>query len=79
MGWDDHATQMAVTDALWKLTPFTPKQRALLEWLKVPEELIMTVSKGEASRLIDTELAAQHAPQASLHRLRERLITVMPS
>ena len=68
MGWDDHATQMAVTDALWKLTPSTPKQRALLKRLKVPEELIMTVTKGEASRLIDSELAAQHAPQASLRR-----------
>ena len=68
MGWDDHATQMAVTDALWKLTPSTPKQRALLKRLKVPEELIMTVTKGEASRLIDSELATQHAPQASLRR-----------
>ncbi|MCL4495097.1 MAG: DEAD/DEAH box helicase [Firmicutes bacterium] len=59
MGWDPRATQLAVTDALWKLTPSTPKQRALLKRLKVPEELIFTVTKGEAAKLIDTELATK--------------------
>ncbi|WP_242968568.1 DEAD/DEAH box helicase [Sulfobacillus sp. hq2] len=58
MGWDPQQAQAAMANQLWQLTPATPKQRALLHRLHVPEELIVTVTKGEASQLIDTGLAA---------------------
>lgn len=65
MGWDPQEAKSAMADQLWQLTPSTPKQRAMLHKLHVPEELIVTVTKGEASRLIDTGLASRNAGRSA--------------
>jgi superfamily II DNA or RNA helicase len=57
MGWDAAEAGQAMTNQLWQLTSATDKQRTLLHRLKTPEELLLTLTKGEASRLIDTLLA----------------------
>ncbi len=57
MGWDVRETRQDVVATLWQLTPASEKQRALLKRLKTPEELILTLTKGEASRLIDLQMA----------------------
>ena len=65
MGWDPQEARSAMADQLWQLTPSTSKQRAMLHKLHVPEELIVTVTKGEASRLIDTGLASRNAGRSA--------------
>ncbi|PSR21560.1 MAG: hypothetical protein C7B47_17230, partial [Sulfobacillus thermosulfidooxidans] len=53
LGTPPRAAQQALADALWKLAPATPKQKAWLRRHGTPEALIEGLTKGEASWLID--------------------------
>lgn len=53
LGTPPRAAQQALADALWKLAPATPKQKAWLRRHGTPDALIEGLTKGEASWLID--------------------------